>query len=92
MPAQPTLPGLEQIVVYSNRVCTACANTYRKLDALGVPYAVRYLEEEPEEVAAAFRADGHRQAPVVTGPFPSFSGFRPDLLEDVVAPLFGRGR
>lgn len=71
------------VTVYSLQRCVQCTATYRKLDALGVPYAVVFLEVDTR-VAEVLREKGFTQAPIIERPDGTmFSGFQPDLLTEL---------
>lgn len=71
------------VTVYSLQKCVQCTATYRKLDALGVPYAVVFLEVDTR-LADELREKGFTQAPIIERPDGTlFSGFQPDLLTEL---------
>lgn len=74
---------MTQITVYSKPTgCMACVNTKRKLDSLGVDYAVEDLTD-PANLATAQEL-GYKEAPVVVVGNEHWSGYRPDRIQAVV--------
>lgn len=67
------------VIVYEKDYCQPCRLTKRKLDELGVAYELRRAEEHLN----VLRELGHMEAPVVVVGAYSWSGFRPDLLEEL---------
>lgn len=73
------------VTVYSKPACVQCNATYRRLDAKGVPYKVIDMSEDAEALAEV-KGMGYLQAPVVVMPDGThWSGFRPDLLDQIAA-------
>lgn len=79
-----------QITVYTKNHCQPCKATKRKLEALGLAYREINVDEKPE--ARDFLiSGGWRESPVVlTADLPGWSGYRPDLLEDLAARAAGK--
>lgn len=75
MTEQPT------IRVYSKPDCPACTMTKNLLKRRGVLFVEEDLTE-PNNLAAA-KANGHMSAPVVVYGSQEWSGFRPDLIDQV---------
>lgn len=75
------------VTVYSRKNCVQCTATYRKLDLLGVKYAVVDLETAPTALRESILGLGFQQAPVVEHGDRFFSGYRPDLLEAIAREL-----
>lgn len=73
---------LSPVVVYSKPRCQGCTATKRRLREKGVPFTEEDIRE-PGNLAAA-KALGHMEAPVVVVGKESWSGFRPDLIDDLV--------
>lgn len=76
------------VTVLSQPNCQPCRATTRWLTKRGVEHTVIDLTESPEDAAAA-RALGYQQTPVVlinysAGNDVHFSGYRPDLLAEHV--------
>lgn len=75
------------VTVYTKEDCKQCELTQQRLEAKGIEFEVRSLEE-PGNLAAA-KALGHLAAPVVVfapngpGSEESWSGFRPDRIDEV---------
>ncbi len=76
------------VTVYEKPDCQQCVATKRYLDDRGVTFGVESLED-PANLEAA-KSLGHMAAPVVVfapdgvGSEVSWSGFRPDMLDEVV--------
>lgn len=73
---------LNPVIVYTKPNCQPCRATKRKLKDRGVPYAEESLTDEGNLAAA--KALGHLEAPVVVVGTESWSGFRPDLIDELV--------
>ena len=71
------------ITVYSKPACVQCTATTRALDAKGLPYAVIDLTQDSVAMAHV-AALGYRQAPVVIAGEAHWSGFRPDMIGQLV--------
>jgi len=71
---------MNPVTVHTKPNCVQCTATKRKLGTLGIPYTEVELTDES---AAQFKRFGHLSAPIVTTREHSFSGYRPDLLEDL---------
>ncbi|MFD9731982.1 glutaredoxin domain-containing protein [Micrococcus luteus] len=71
------------VVVYTRPACSACESTKRALDKRGIAYEVREMTDED---ADRFRAEGHRQAPVVVTEGGTWAGFRPDRIVALPTP------
>lgn len=71
--------------VYTKPHCSQCDMTKKKLDSLGIPYEVEDLTEEGNLEAA--KALGHTSAPVVVVGEESWSGFRPDRINEIAQRL-----
>lgn len=72
------------VVVYSQPSCTQCTATYRKLDAMGVPYTVVDMSQD-REARDYVMSLGFQQAPVVMAGDQMWSGFRPDRIVKLAA-------
>lgn len=77
------------VVVYSKPHCQQCTATKRRLRAKGVEFEQASLLDEGNLAAA--KALGHKEAPVVVVGDVSWSGFRPDLIDDLVKERLGDG-
>lgn len=75
------------IRVYSKPSCQQCTATKRYLEDRGIPFEVEDLRE-PGNLAAA-QALGHTSAPVVVVGEKSWSGFRPDFLDELAERIKG---
>lgn len=75
------------VVVYSKPHCQQCTATKRRLRAKGVEFESLSLLDEGNLEAA--KALGHQEAPVVVVGKQSWSGFRPDLIDELVRERLG---
>lgn len=72
------------VSVYSTPDCQQCKATVRLLDRQGIPHRVAMYDDSPEIQALAVE-NGYKQAPVVvTDDGKHWSGFRPDLIRELV--------
>ena len=69
------------ISVYSKPSCVQCTATYRALDKQGIEYEVFDLSED-EKALQTVKELGYLQAPVVVAGDDSWSGFRPDKINE----------
>lgn len=75
------------VTVYTKRSCVQCTATFRALDSKGIKYEIKDMSEDPEALALA-KELGYLQAPVVIAPSgESWSGFRPDLIGQLIGVL-----
>lgn len=73
----------DQVTVFSREGCVQCNATYRALDAKRIVYKVLTVTDD---VADDLRELGFLQLPVVRAPqMKSWSGFRPDKIEELAA-------
>lgn len=70
------------VVVYTKPRCQPCTATKRWMKDKGLPFEEQDIRE-PGNLAAA-KALGHLEAPVVVVGKESWSGFRPDLIDELV--------
>ena len=70
------------ISVYSKPSCVQCTATYRALDKQGIEYEVFDLSED-EKALQTGKELGYLQAPVVVAGDDSWSGFRPDKINEL---------
>lgn len=70
------------VTVYSKPACVQCNATYRALDKKGVAYDVIDITEDADALAK-IKGMGYMQAPVVIAGDDSWSGFRPDKIDEV---------
>ena len=70
------------VKVFSTPGCVQCNATYRRLDAKGISYKIIDItvDESAREEALAL---GHIQAPVVVTADKNWSGYRPDLIDEL---------
>lgn len=71
------------ITVYSTPSCVQCTATTRALDARGLSYKQVDLSQDRDAHAAVTQM-GYRQAPVIIAGEDHWSGFRPDLIKQLV--------
>lgn len=77
-----------KVTVYTTPGCMQCKTLMRKLDREQVVYDVMNLEQHPE-LTEQFKELGMTQAPIVlTSDELSFSGFRPDKINQLVHRVF----
>ena len=74
------------ITVYSKPACVQCNATYRALDKHGIDYQTVDITTDPEALEAV-KALGYLQAPVVVAGDDSWSGFRPDKIDELRAKV-----
>lgn len=68
--------------VYSKPSCVQCTATYRHADKVGADYEIHDLTApESADMLEMFKAEGLFQAPVVVAGEVTWSGFRPDLID-----------
>ena len=70
------------IAVDSEPSCVQCTATYRALDKQGIEYEVFDLSED-EKALQTVKELGYLQAPVVVAGDDSWSGFRPDKINEL---------
>ncbi|MBD8043473.1 glutaredoxin-like protein NrdH [Arthrobacter sp. Sa2BUA2] len=70
------------VTVYTKPSCVQCNATYRALDKKGIAYQSVDMSQDPEALERV-RALGFMQAPVVITEQDSWSGFRPDKIEEL---------
>ena len=70
------------VTLFSKPACVQCTATVRALDGRGIGYRVRDLSEDPEALEKV-KALGYLQAPVVVTDEDHWSGFRPDLINEL---------
>ena len=69
------------VTVYTKEHCPQCAATKRRLNRAGV----KYVEENALQNLDALKSMGFRAAPVVMTDDRSWSGYRPDLIDEIAA-------
>lgn len=75
------------ITVYTKPDCVQCNATYRALNAVGITYETVDLTESATSLEHV-KALGYLQAPVViTDDGTHWSGFRPDLINELANRL-----
>ena len=70
------------VTVYTKPACVQCNATYRALDKKGITYQVVDMSQDAEALERV-RALGYLQAPVVVTDQDSWSGFRPDKINEL---------
>lgn len=70
------------IAVYSKPSCVQCTATYRALDKQGLEYEVFDVSAD-DKALEAVKELGYLQAPVVVTDSDSWSGFRPDKINEL---------
>jgi len=68
--------------VYTKPACVQCNATYRALDKNGIPYTTVDISQDASALEN-LKALGYQQAPVVTSPIGSWSGYEPDKVKDL---------
>ena len=74
------------VTVYSKPSCVQCTATYRRLDAKGISYKILDVSQD-EEALDKIKSLGHLQAPVVVTVDSNWSGFRPDLIDELATRI-----
>ena len=72
------------IIVYSKPACVQCTATTRALDAKGIEYDVVDLTQDDSALSHVTEL-GYRQAPVVVAGNDHWSGFRPDMINQLAS-------
>ena len=67
------------IIIYTRNDCVQCHATKRAMESRGVAFEMVNVDQVPE-AADTLRKQGVRQLPVVVAGEPSWSGFRPDMI------------
>jgi glutaredoxin-like protein NrdH len=70
------------VTVYTKPSCVQCNATYRALDKKGITYQIVDMSQDAEALERV-RALGYMQAPVVVTEQDSWSGFRPDKIDEL---------
>ncbi|WGD37567.1 glutaredoxin-like protein NrdH [Lysinibacter sp. HNR] len=73
---------MSHVTVYSKPNCVQCTATYRALKNAGIEYTVVDLIDDPTALKMVTDL-GHQQAPVVVTANDHWSGFRPDLINNI---------
>jgi glutaredoxin-like protein NrdH len=74
------------VTVYTKPACNQCTATYRALDKKGIPYVSLDISQD-EEALERLKALGFQQAPVVEFGDDSWSGFRPDKIDEIAEAI-----
>lgn len=78
---------MARVTVYSTGpTCQRCRLTCQRLDALGICYDLVDIQAQHNAAVRAFLVDelGYREAPIVEIEDTRWSGFRPDLIDELV--------
>lgn len=78
------------VTVYTKPACVQCKATYRALDKKGIEYEVVDMSQDPTALDK-IRGLGFMQAPVVVTPNDSWSGFRPDKIDELAKQQLPQG-
>jgi glutaredoxin-like protein NrdH len=70
------------VTVYTKPACVQCNATYRALDRKGIEYKKVDISQDPAALEQ-IRDLGFMQAPVVITENDSWSGFRPDKIDEL---------
>ncbi|WP_435927578.1 glutaredoxin-like protein NrdH [Dryocola sp. BD613] len=73
-----------RITIYTRNDCVQCHATKRAIESRGFTFELINLDLHPE-AADNLRALGYRQLPVVVTEQESWSGFRPDMINQLRA-------
>lgn len=74
------------ITVFTKPQCQQCEATKRRLRDHGITFETVDLSENPATLTQLVQA-GYRQAPVVITPDAAWSGYRPDLIDQLAGAL-----
>jgi glutaredoxin-like protein NrdH len=72
------------IIIYTRNDCVQCHATKRAMESRGVAFEMVNIDLIPD-AADTLRAQGFRQLPVVVAGETSWSGFRPDMINQLAA-------
>lgn len=72
------------IIIYTRNDCVQCHATKRAMESRGVAFEMVNVDQVPE-AADTLRKQGFRQLPVVVAGETSWSGFRPDMINRLIA-------
>ena len=70
------------VTIYTTPNCPACSHTINWLKRRGMSYEVHKLEDSTPAMELA-KAMGWTTAPIVIADAASWSGFRPDLIDQI---------
>lgn len=76
---------MSRTTVYSKSGCVQCTATYRRLERAGVDYDTVDVTTDPAAIEY-IKSLGHRSLPVVEVGDKHWAGYRPDLIDALVAP------
>lgn len=80
---------MTKVTVYTTPACVQCQTTKKYLDKYGIVYEVVDLSQDADAMDYV-RSLGHTQAPVVEYDGNHWSGFRHNLLQNLIQALHGR--
>lgn len=72
--------------MFTKPQCQQCEATKRRLRDRGITFETVDLSENPATLTQLVQA-GYRQAPVVITPDAAWSGYRPDLIDQLAGAL-----
>lgn len=75
---------MAEITIYSKPNCVQCNATYQALDRQRIPYQVIDLTEDTQAFDFVKQL-GYQQVPVVVAGEQHWSGFRPDMINNLVS-------
>jgi len=71
------------IALYGKPKCTGCDNTERKLKREGLAYTKIDITQDADAYKYVTETLGYSAAPVVVTETKHWSGYRPDLIEEI---------
>ena len=74
------------VTVFTKPQCQQCEATKRRLRDRGITFETVDLSENPATLKQLVQA-GYRQAPIVITPDAAWSGYRPDLIDQLAGAL-----
>lgn len=80
---------MTKVIVYTTPACVQCQTTKKLLDKYGIIYEEIDLATDADSMEYV-RSLGHTQAPVVEYDDNHWSGFRHNLLQNLIQALHGR--
>jgi glutaredoxin-like protein NrdH len=82
IPAMPVMAQGNEVVVWTRHGCVQCRPTIRQLSDKGIPHRELNVDEVPGAVEAMLAAN-FMQVPLVVTSETAWTGFRPDLIEQL---------
>lgn len=71
-----------KVTLYSKNNCQPCKFTKRYLEKNNIPYQEFNVEDDPQ-ARHWVEEMGYQQVPVVVSGFDHWSGYRPDMLDNI---------